>query len=75
MLHLAAAVREQIIKGTPPRKAERARSSALRGLRQIASWGGIAAGALLIAVLTGPSEVGSQRIAVMLTGNQGPPRP
>ncbi len=74
MLHLAAAVREQIIKETPPRKAERARSSTLRGLRQIVSWGGIAAGALLIAVLTGPSEV-SQRIAVMLTGNQGPPRP
>jgi hypothetical protein len=70
MLHLAQAVREQIIKETPPRKGERAKSSVLRGLRRIGSWGVIAAGALLLVVLTSRSGVGSQRIAMMLNGGQ-----
>ncbi len=68
MLHLAQAVREQIIKETPPRKGERAKSSILRGLRRIGSWGVLAAGALLLVVLTSRSDVGSQRIAMTLNG-------
>jgi hypothetical protein len=70
MLHLAEAVREQVIKETPPRKGERAKSSALRGLRQIGSWGLVAAGTLLLAVLSLRSEAGSQRIVMMLYGSQ-----
>ncbi len=70
MLHLAQAVREQIINETPPRKGEKAKSSTLRALRRIGSWGVVTAGALLVVVLTSRSEVGSQRIAMMLSGGQ-----
>ncbi len=41
---------------------------AMRGLQRLASWGAIAAGALLLAVLSSRSEVGSERIAVILHG-------
>jgi hypothetical protein len=41
----------------------------LQGLRRLATWGAIAAGALLLAVLTSRSEIGSERIAGMLHGS------
>jgi hypothetical protein len=72
MLDLAQAVREQIVKETPPRKGERPKTFTLAGLRRLATWGATAAAALLIAVMTSRSEVGAQRIAQMLHGGRPP---
>ncbi len=71
MLDLAQAVREQIVKETPPRKGEKL--AAFKGLRRLALWGGTAALALFIAVISSRSEVGTQRLALALQG--GPPPP
>jgi hypothetical protein len=65
MLDLAQAVREQIVKETPPRKGETPRSFTLEGLRRLALWGGTATGALFLAVISSRSEVGAARLAVV----------
>jgi hypothetical protein len=70
MLDLAQAVREQIVKETPPRKGETPRTFTMEGLRRIALWGGTATGALLLAVISSRSEVGAQRLAVVLHGGR-----
>jgi hypothetical protein len=70
MLDLAQAVREQIVKETPPRKGEKPKTFTFARLRRAALWGMVAAGALLLAVFTGRSEVGAQRIALMLHPNR-----
>jgi len=75
MLDLAQAVREQIVKETLPRRGERPKIFTRAGFRRLAIWGGTAAGALLIAVLTSSSEVGSQRLAQMLHGGRSQARP
>ena len=71
MLDLAQAVREQIVKETPPRKGEK--PAAFKGLRRLALWGGTAAVALFIASISSRNEVGAQRLALALQG--GPPPP
>jgi hypothetical protein len=68
MLDLAQAVREQIIKETPPRKGEKQRSFSAAGFRRLALWGATAAAALLLAVISSRSEIGTQRLAVALHG-------
>jgi hypothetical protein len=78
MLDLAQAVREQIVKETPPRKG--AKPPAIKGLRRLALWGGTAAVALFIAVMSSRSEVGAQRLVVALQDGPlalkgGPPPP
>jgi hypothetical protein len=70
MLDLAQAVREQIVKETPPRKGERRRAFTVSSLRRLTLWGMTAAGALSLAVLTSRSEVGSDRIASLLHGGR-----
>jgi hypothetical protein len=50
MLDLAQAVKDQIVKETPPRKGEK--PAILKGLRRLALWGCTAAGALFLAVLS-----------------------
>jgi hypothetical protein len=71
MLDLAQAVREQIVKETPPRKGEK--PAVFKGLRRLALWGGTAAAALFIAAISGRSEGGAQRLALAL--QSGPPPP
>lgn len=73
MLDLAQAVREQIIKETLPRKGERERPFSVAGLRRLTLWGGTAAGALLLAVISSHSEVGAERLAAALHGGAAQP--
>jgi hypothetical protein len=68
MLDLAQAVREQIVKETPPRKGETPRTFTIAGLRRLFLWGVTAAGALFLAVISSRSEVGVQRLAVVFHG-------
>jgi hypothetical protein len=68
MLDLAQAVRQQIVKETPPRKGETHRPFTIKGLRRLVLWGTTAAAALLLAVISSRSEVGAQRLAVALHG-------
>jgi hypothetical protein len=70
MLDLAQAVREQIVKETPPRKGETPGAFTMEGLRRLAIWGGTAVGALLLAVISSRSEVGAQRLAVVFYGGR-----
>jgi hypothetical protein len=65
MLDLSRAVREQVVKETPPGKGAAPKTFTIRGLRHGATWGATAAGALLIAVISSRSEVGAQRFAGM----------
>ena len=73
MLDLAQAVREQIIKETLPRKGEKQRPFSAAGLRRLALWGATAGAALLLAVISSRSEIGTQRLAAALRG--GPTQP
>jgi hypothetical protein len=73
MLDLAQAVREQVIKETRPRRGEKQSPFSVAGLRHPALWGATAAAALLLAVISSRSEIGTQRLAVALHG--GPTRP
>jgi len=73
MLDLAQAVREQIIKETRPRRGEKQRPFSAAGLRHLALWGATAATALLLAVISSRSEIGTQRLTVALHG--GPKQP
>jgi hypothetical protein len=69
MLDLAQAVREQIVKETPPRKTAAApKTFTLRKLRSFTVWTMAASAALALAVLTGRSEVGAQRLVAMFHG-------
>lgn len=72
MLDLAQAVRQQIVKETPPRRGEIPTSFTMRRLRPLAVWGATAAVALLLAVLSSRGEIGAQRIATMLHGGRAP---
>jgi len=71
MLDLAQAVREQIVKETPPRKTAPAgqgvsRTSAfLRKLRSFSIWSLGAAAALTLAIMSGRSQVGAERLSAM----------
>src|ERR1700681_2772695 len=69
MLDLAQGVREQIIKETAP-KLVAPRSFTMRALRRTLAWGGIAAGALLVAVMAGRRDVGAERLARVLSVNR-----
>ena len=68
MLNLAQAVREQIVKETPPRKGAARKSFTFAGLQRMALWGAMGAGAFLVAVLSARGDVGSQRLAAALHG-------
>jgi hypothetical protein len=68
MLNLAQAVREQIVKETPPRKGEARKSFTFAGLQRMALWGAMGGGAFLIAVLSARGDAGSQRLAAALHG-------
>jgi hypothetical protein len=70
MLNLAQAVREQIVKETPPRKGEKPKSFTMARLRRLAVWGIGAAGALALAVFASRTEVGTQRIGMILNGSR-----
>jgi len=67
MLDLAQAVREQIVKETPPRKTAGAPKAftVLRKLRNFTLWISSAAVAVTLAVLAGHSQVGAERFAAM----------
>jgi hypothetical protein len=65
MLDLAQGVREQIIKETAP-KLVAPRRFTMRALRRALAWGGTAAAALLVAVLSSRSETGAERLASVL---------
>ena len=67
MLDLAQAVREQIVKETPPRKAAGAPKAftVLRKLRNLTLWISSAAVAVALAVLAGRSQVGAERFAAI----------
>lgn len=67
MLDLAQAVREQIVKETPPRKTAGAPKAfaALRKLRNLTLWISGAAVAVALAVLAGHSQVGAERLSAM----------
>jgi hypothetical protein len=69
MLDLAQGVRAQIIKETAPKVATQ-RTFTIQRLRHAGLWGAIAAGALLIAVLSSRSEAGWQRLATVFHGGQ-----
>jgi hypothetical protein len=62
MLDLAQGVRQQIIKETAP-KTVAPRRFTMRTLRRMTVWGGGAAGALLLAVLSSRNDVVAQRLA------------
>jgi hypothetical protein len=62
---LAKAVREHLMRPAPQRRPQK-NGFTMKSLRQIAIWGATAAGALLLAVLTSRSQVGEQRIALVL---------
>jgi len=66
MLGLAQAVNVRPKSFAP----KRAFPTAMQGLRRLAAWGAIAAGALLLAVLSSRSEIGTERIAVMWHGGR-----
>jgi hypothetical protein len=69
MLDLAQAVREQIVKETPPRKTAVApKTFTLRKLRSFTVWTMAAAGALALAVLSGRSQIGAERLVAMFHG-------
>lgn len=70
MLDFAQAVREQIAKATLPRKGETPRPFTIEGLRRLALWGGTAAGALLLAVISSRSEIGAQQFAIAWHGGR-----
>jgi hypothetical protein len=66
MLDLAQAVREQIVKETPPRKTAAApKTFTLRKLRSFTVWTMASTTALAIAVLSARSQAGSERLAAM----------
>jgi hypothetical protein len=67
MLDLAQAVREQIVKETPPRKAAGAPKAftVLRKLRNFTLWISSASVAVALAVLAGRSQVGAERFAAI----------
>jgi hypothetical protein len=71
MLDLAQGVREQIIKETAPKVAAPGFFS-MRALRRAAFWATGAAAALLIAILSSRSDVGTQRLAGMLSVSPTP---
>jgi hypothetical protein len=73
MLDLAQAVREQIVKETPPRKGETPR--VMLGLRRLALWGATAAAAVLLVVISSHSKIGQQRLLVVLQGSPPPAVP
>ncbi len=70
MLDLAQAVREQIVKETPPRKGEKPKTFTMKGLRRLTLWGVTAAAGLLLAVISTRSQVGAQRLELALYGGQ-----
>jgi hypothetical protein len=67
MLDLAQAVREQIVKETPPRKTAGAPTAfaVLRKLRNLTIWISSAAVAVALAVVAGRSQVGAERFSAM----------
>lgn len=67
MLDLAQAVREQIVKETPPRKTAGAPKAFawLRKLRNFSVWIASAALAVALAVLASRSQVGAERLTAM----------
>lgn len=67
MLDLAQAVREQIVKETPPRKTAGAPKAFawLRKVRNFSVWITSAAVAVALAVLAGRSQVGAERLYAM----------
>jgi hypothetical protein len=75
MLDLAQAVREQIVKETPPRKAAGAPKAfaLLRKLRTMSVWSIGAAAAVALAVMAGRSQVGGERLVAMF--HPGRPQP
>ncbi len=69
MLDLAQAVREQIVKETPLRKTVAApKTFTLRKVRSFTVWTTAATAALALAVLSGRSQVGSERLLAMFHG-------
>jgi hypothetical protein len=69
MLDLAQAVREQIVKETPPRKTAVApKTFTLRKLRSLMVWMMGATGAFAIAILSARSQAGSERLVAMFHG-------
>jgi hypothetical protein len=69
MLDLAQAVREQIVKETPPRKTTVApKTFTLRKLRSFTVWTMGAAAAFALAVLSARSQAGSERLVAMFHG-------
>jgi hypothetical protein len=75
MLDLAQAVREQIVKETPPRKTAAAPKAfaLLRKLRTMSVWSIGAAAAVALAVMAGRSQVGGERLVAMF--HPGRPQP
>jgi hypothetical protein len=65
MLDLAQAVREQIVKETPPRKTAGAKIFTLRRFRSFSVWIIGAMAALALAILSGRSQVGEERLVAM----------
>jgi hypothetical protein len=66
MLDLAQAVREQIVKETPPRKTAAApKTFGLRTVRSFSVWTMGATAALALAILSGRSQVGEERLLAM----------
>jgi hypothetical protein len=74
VLDLAQAVREQIVKETPPRKTAAAPSAlaVLRRLRNCTLWMTGAAMAVALAVVAGRSQVGAERLSAMFHPGRGP---
>jgi hypothetical protein len=70
MLNLAEAVREQIVKETPPRKGDAPKAFTLAKLRRLTVWGMTSAAALLVVVMASRSETGVQRIGLLVHGEQ-----
>ncbi len=62
--------RSQVLSATPKR-VPATKAFTMRPLWRLALWGATAAGALLIAVFASRSEVGSQRVGVMLASLSG----
>jgi hypothetical protein len=74
MLDLAQAVREQIVKETLPRKTAATRKMfTLRKLRSFSVWIMGATAALALAILSGHSQVGEERLVAMF--HPGRPQP
>jgi hypothetical protein len=72
MLDLAQAVREQIVKETPPRKTAAPKAFTMRKLRSLMVWMMAASAALALAVLSGRSQVGSERLVAMFHSSRAP---